>query len=199
MSSSSSTPPSTYRLGNNGSAYKWIERELQRLDKGKTDKSHCTPTTSAINGKLKDLGREIHDLKQELDKDITGIQDVASEARKKAINLVCPNEARVNAMEKTVSLWSSWLIRGLATIIILLLTAGGGWVYSYVRLEETAKTASKAVDSFKGTVEHVRMEQKKQQETLERIERTNDIASNNLKDVLKQALAEALEKADEDS
>lgn len=200
VSSYSSNPPAAYKSAN---GQKWVDRELQRLDRCKTDKSRCEPTVSGIYSKLKDMGREIHDLKQELDADITGVHDVASEACSKATNLICPNEQRVTTMEKTVRLWSSWIVRGLAAIIILLLTAGGGWVYSYVRLESTAKTAAKtaneAVNSFEQKVEAVRAEQRKQQDTLQRIEQDNGTQSEDLKEALKKALVDVLNKPNDNS
>ena len=198
-------PRSTFSTSN-GSGLKWIERELSRLDISKVDKAHYKPALESIKDKFKDLQTELNklqdefekditDLRRDLGKDITGVQDVASSAKDAAGHHVCISEERIDLVEKTVNFWGTWFLRGLVGMILLLITAGGGWVYSHVRLEETAKQSSKAVEELKVSVGKVREEQQSQRQTLNRIEtETASVDTATVEDTLREILEDVLVK-----
>jgi len=204
-----SRPPATPRSSfstSNGNGLKWIERELSRLEHGKVDKAHYKPALESVKEKFKDLQtqldklrsefiEDITDVRRDLGKDITGVQDVASSAKDAAGHHVCTSEERIDLVEKTVNFWGTWFLRGLVGMILLLITAGGGWVYSHVRLEETAKQSSKAVEELKVAVGQVREEQQSQRQTLNRIEtETTSVDTATVEDALREVLEDVLDK-----
>lgn len=205
----STSPPgskSSFSSINGGVSLKWIERELSRLDAGKVDKAHYKPAFEGLKDKyegavkqLEELQKQLKDLRKDLEGDITGVMDVASEARSQAGQHVCTQHERVDTMETTINFWGTWFLRGLVGMILLLITAGGGWVYSHVRLEETAKQSSKAVAEFKTEVNKVRHIQQQQAATLIRIEKADKpedpkVMEDTLRNVLKEVLEEKKRK-----
>lgn len=207
-----SRPPASARSTfstSNVNGLKWIERELSRLDSSKVDKAHYKPALESLKEKFKDFqseieklrkefGEDIEDVRRDLGKDITGVQDVACSAKDAAGQHVCTSEERIDLVEKTVNFWGTWFLRGLVGMILLLITAGGGWVYSHVRLEETAKQSSKAVEELKVAVGQVRQEQQEQRQTLNRIETEATTAptvdTSTVEDALREVLEDVLDK-----
>jgi Sec-independent protein translocase protein TatA len=170
------------------------------LDNGKVDKAHYKPALENLKDKYaalekkideaeNELEDEIRKLKEELGDDITGVHAVANQADEKASTHVCHRDERIETVEKTVTFWGTWFLRGLVGMILLLITAGGGWVYSHVRLEETAKRSSESVDEFKKEMGKVKSEQQELKQVLTRMETANtpqETFREVLEDVLKK-------------
>jgi hypothetical protein len=206
MADMDSTPPpsskGTFDSRNGGVSLKWIERELSRLDAGKVDKAHYKPALESLKDKhsnvvrdVENLRQKLSELKRELSGDITGVQDIATDAQTRAAQHVCTQHERFETVEKTVNFWGTWFLRGLVGMILLLITAGGGWVYSHVRLEETAKQSSKAVAELKSEVDKVHDIQQQQRATLIRIENAEKpMDTEEVEAALRDVLQEVLEK-----
>ncbi|RKY28723.1 MAG: hypothetical protein DRP83_00045 [Planctomycetota bacterium] len=199
------TPRSTFSSSPNGGvSLKWIERELSRLDSGKVDKAHYKPELSNLKEKLSTFEKQISEVKREIEDDLQKLQtllgDDVSDAQAAAISAESKagqQEERVELVEKTVNFWGTWFLRGLVGMILLLITAGGGWVYSHVRLEETAKNSSKAVENLRVEVVQVKRAQQEQRDTLTRMESRTFDEEEEVEKALRRVLIDVLDKKKE--
>lgn len=180
MSSNTSVPPS-----GSGGSVGWIERELTRLEASKADR-----------GYVKQIEKAIEELRRSLDKDITGLQSTAVDAKKLAEDHPCSQEERITIMGKAIDFWSTWFIRGLIGFITFLLTIGGLWLWSYFDLSSAVAGTREAsrgnAVEIQATVDEIKKTQDEQRKVLQRIEEKDNSVQQVDLDAIKTAVKEAL-------
>jgi hypothetical protein len=178
---------------NGGVSLKWIERELNRLDHSKVDRAFYTPELDNVKNRLSEILGMMTSMKQDLTNDIEEALAHADMAIKRATNHPCAHVERIDIMEKAVGFWSTWFLRGLIGLILLLLSAGGGWVYSYVHLEEAAKQTMEVSKELQREMDSVVEAQHQQREEIIRFQNAG-LSQKDVENALNTALTKALEE-----
>lgn len=167
--------------------FEWMKRELDRLEQGKADK-----------GYVKQIEKAVDSLRQSVDKDITGVHDIAGAAKNLAEEHPCLQEEKLSAMENTIKFWNAWFIRALVGFITFLLTIGGLWLWSYFDLSKTVTdTKEEAMSTsmeLQTTVVKIQKAQEEQQKSLQRIEIKDHDAQKEQLAAIVAAVKEAMKK-----